>query len=399
MGVSAYAIPKQEHYPPFVLTEADQARWDLSYAIAAKTSADNEPDGRPNSQFVWGYARTVFFSELPTGDPSELAEEAPEPVQEARRSLQVGDEIPFRRYDPSSSTGTALDRADLLAELARVKPGPDADEDAHWAHVGRVCDLFDELFGNPDEIELGADEGKVVAPGDGLSHLEEGFANVVRRPYVPTMHPRDRLGKWSQKLNGLRAFAKTHRVQVKKHLASALAGASLHHRVARADNPGGALHTRDLSPAGGREAAAGRLKAHANEARNREGLRGARQQAVHVHRVAKGHAIAALAYMYGGAAEEKLGPFSEPMKDAAAAYDRAMDLKDSKEAAHAWSEAAHKAAEYAVEHRHELHAVVASAAHVARHIARAKGLSAADDTEPDAESVELADWAVESVLA
>ena len=59
--------------PPFVLTGADRERWELAVAIAEETSRQNEPDGRPNSLFVFGYARTVFFSELETGSPGDPA--------------------------------------------------------------------------------------------------------------------------------------------------------------------------------------------------------------------------------------------------------------------------------------------------------------------------------------
>jgi hypothetical protein len=76
MGDMTPSVPKQEHYPPYVLTEADESRWDLAMAIAEETSRQNEPDGRPNSQFVWYYARTVYFSPIETGDPSELDEDA-----------------------------------------------------------------------------------------------------------------------------------------------------------------------------------------------------------------------------------------------------------------------------------------------------------------------------------
>jgi hypothetical protein len=56
-------------------TEAPPARWDLSVAIAQQTSASYEPDGRPIGEFVFHYSRTVFFSDIDTGDPSELAED------------------------------------------------------------------------------------------------------------------------------------------------------------------------------------------------------------------------------------------------------------------------------------------------------------------------------------
>jgi hypothetical protein len=43
--------------------------------VAQQTSASYEPDGRPIGEFVFHYSRTVFFSDIDTGGPSELAED------------------------------------------------------------------------------------------------------------------------------------------------------------------------------------------------------------------------------------------------------------------------------------------------------------------------------------
>jgi hypothetical protein len=66
---SGYPIPKIPTYalPPFVQSEEDRERWELVVAVAEELSRQNEPDGRPNSQFVWYYSRWLYRSDIPTG--------------------------------------------------------------------------------------------------------------------------------------------------------------------------------------------------------------------------------------------------------------------------------------------------------------------------------------------
>lgn len=73
-----YPIPTIPEYalPAFAKSTEDRERWQLANAVAAKISSQNEPDGRPNSMFVFHFARSVYFSDLPTG----TADDAPCPV-------------------------------------------------------------------------------------------------------------------------------------------------------------------------------------------------------------------------------------------------------------------------------------------------------------------------------
>jgi hypothetical protein len=77
-----YPIPTVPDYalPPFVSTPEDRERWELAVAMAEELSRQNESDGRVNSQFVFHFARTVYFSELPTGSPGD----PPVPLESAQ---------------------------------------------------------------------------------------------------------------------------------------------------------------------------------------------------------------------------------------------------------------------------------------------------------------------------
>lgn len=374
------AVPKQESYPDFVIDEADQERWDLAHAIAERISEDNEPSGHPNSQFVWWFARQVYHSNLETGT---LEEDDSETVEEAEREVVV-----IGSHDKAWS---------MWQRLEAEKPGPDVDPEVHWAHVGKVCDLFDELFGNPDDVHLGEHEGRVPKPGDGLTHLEEAFTNVMRGPYKADLHPRDRLGKWAAKLNGLRSFAKAQHLRVKQDLAARVGAARLKGDVKRSTLKGGALHG-DVSKVAANDPAA-RLRAHAQEERNRSGVRGLRQQAVKAHTITKGTALSSIAAVYADEnVAHKLGPAHESLKDAFSAQELMDRVKDAPEVARVNSDLAHEAAQYAVDHREEISAVMSTVKHLAAAAARAKGLAAADDTEVLGIPVVLDEYADEPVL-
>ncbi len=66
-------IPKlpPEAFPPYVITSDDRERWELAHAISCKISADNEPDGRPNTRFVWYMTRHIYSSEIATGSADD----------------------------------------------------------------------------------------------------------------------------------------------------------------------------------------------------------------------------------------------------------------------------------------------------------------------------------------
>jgi hypothetical protein len=60
-------------YPSFVTTDEEKYRWRCSWAVAQEISAENESDGRPNSEFVFYFSRTVYLSDIPTFTPEERA--------------------------------------------------------------------------------------------------------------------------------------------------------------------------------------------------------------------------------------------------------------------------------------------------------------------------------------
>ena len=79
---SPYPIAKTPDHalPPYVQTPEDRERWELAVALAEITSRQHEPDGTPNSTFVWYFARSLYFSEFPTGsrdDPAAALEALP----------------------------------------------------------------------------------------------------------------------------------------------------------------------------------------------------------------------------------------------------------------------------------------------------------------------------------
>jgi hypothetical protein len=63
--ISEYALPS------YVRTPDERERFELSHLIAELISADNEPDGRPNSLFVLHMRETIYFSDIPTGTPED----------------------------------------------------------------------------------------------------------------------------------------------------------------------------------------------------------------------------------------------------------------------------------------------------------------------------------------
>ena len=58
-------------YPPFVTTDEEKYRWRCSWTVAQEISIEHE--GYPNSEFVFYFSRTVYFSDIPTFTPEERA--------------------------------------------------------------------------------------------------------------------------------------------------------------------------------------------------------------------------------------------------------------------------------------------------------------------------------------
>jgi hypothetical protein len=69
-------IPRIPEYalPSYVRTPEQRERFELSHLIAELISADNEPDGRPNSLFVLHMRETIYFSDMPTGTPEDWSD-------------------------------------------------------------------------------------------------------------------------------------------------------------------------------------------------------------------------------------------------------------------------------------------------------------------------------------
>jgi hypothetical protein len=57
--------------PSYVRTPEQRERFELSHAVAEAISAENEPDGRPNSLFVLSMRETIYLSDIPTGTPED----------------------------------------------------------------------------------------------------------------------------------------------------------------------------------------------------------------------------------------------------------------------------------------------------------------------------------------
>lgn len=378
----AYAIPELPDYayPDFVETDKDKERWRLALDIAQSISADNEPSGKPDLEFVFYMSREVYFSDIPTGKPEDATTPTAEQAGGLEEALVEGRVAAYLEE---------ADVDDILDELERLRTDDDASPEEHYAHVGRCCDVLDALFGNPDDIDISDDEIKILPPGYGLTKLEEtwelaesaAFAGVTKLPYKASLHPRDRLGKWTQKLHGIRSFAAKHHTELKSKIAGTVAAARLHHEVRRSTRKGGALHApAELAHERGDVELGQRLKAHAAEQRARQGLRGARQQAQLHSRRAKGHALYALGYVYSEdfahKVAHKTGVNPEALiSDQTAAYDAIENAKYTRELAH-------EVAKYAVEHKEEILGVLRVVKHAAT-------MMMADTTEEDEQVAEL----------
>jgi hypothetical protein len=60
--------------PPFVRTDADRKRWDISGKVAEAIFHDNAPGEPLDPVFYWHMQRTVYGSDIPTGTPGDVAE-------------------------------------------------------------------------------------------------------------------------------------------------------------------------------------------------------------------------------------------------------------------------------------------------------------------------------------
>lgn len=56
--------------PMFVRTKQDRERWAAACQLAIAISEHNEQTGVSNPRFVFFAARSFYFSDMPTGEPS-----------------------------------------------------------------------------------------------------------------------------------------------------------------------------------------------------------------------------------------------------------------------------------------------------------------------------------------
>jgi hypothetical protein len=60
-------VPKAESYPPYITTDAERARWDVSAAIADQLFGDLGPE------HAWMATRAIYRDGAPTGDAAAPA--------------------------------------------------------------------------------------------------------------------------------------------------------------------------------------------------------------------------------------------------------------------------------------------------------------------------------------
>jgi hypothetical protein len=238
--------------PPYVVTRADRERWELAGKIAEAVWEANAPGERLDPSFYWQMQRTVYSSDIPTGSPAD--------VEEAEVS-------------GSGETGPEVDPQALWADVEKQKPGKGASVEEHWAHIGRICDVFDKLFGNPDDYHLGEYEGALALPE---KRVEEFGFSGIHVPYNADLHPRDRLGKWVQKLGGIHAAAMDRSLKLRQGVAGVVAANRMGHAIR---NP---LHDHpeavSMAGHGSRIERVTRDFSGADEERAREGVHGAVQR-------------------------------------------------------------------------------------------------------------------------
>jgi hypothetical protein len=58
-------------YPPYVRTREDRCRWDICLKTAAAMSELCEPSGVADSRYVWFMTRSLYRSDILTGDPGD----------------------------------------------------------------------------------------------------------------------------------------------------------------------------------------------------------------------------------------------------------------------------------------------------------------------------------------
>jgi 2'-5' RNA ligase len=185
--------PELAPYPPYVQTEEDTARWDAAYGIAEGLSRMFEQDGQADPKWVWYTTRALYNDRsIPTGVPAEIQEAGLEHDEERV--------------------------AELLAELERRAPAAAESAEQLDSYLEALADYFDGLLGDPDEWipeEAERDYSHEVA----AAWIDEAFVPHVPGTYNAALHPRARGGKWARKFGVAHRVINEHPQQVEAHAA------------------------------------------------------------------------------------------------------------------------------------------------------------------------------------
>jgi hypothetical protein len=399
------AGPEGAPYPGWVATPEQRERWDVCHGIASHLSGLME-GGEPDQRFCWVAVRALYNSDVPTGSLEEgEVEEADAGPELTDRDLEVVGaslELP----DGLADTPGEDELAARVKKLEDARPADGAPDEEWWAWVERMADALDDLLGpHLDGLEDEIGEG-----------LREALFNQAA-------HPRNRIGKWTAKLGGLRRTAAEHGSHFRTKLGVTLAAAHLKREVAASHRKGHGLHGK-LKHAGTREehlrVASARLatatgkdeeevraalrahvqRGHAAEERARKGVSGRRQKAIRggniaggatlssIHRALVADPSATLAREVEGHHDKGAKRVAKGAAGAAGTYEfdprQAKDIHGVGSTAEDVKTVADKTFDvtrWAHEHADELKAAGHVAKHLAHAAARAKGLAAADDDE------------------
>ena len=380
-------VPLSARYPPYVRSEADRERWDLVGKIAEAYVAAFED--HPDPHFVWYAQRQWYFSDIPTGSPEDLAISSDPEIKSGPQNPVSKPEAAGGNSEGFAPVNSSIDEAELASKdkqtapprdhiddmfdaLQAEKPAPGSPREDWYAHMGKVADFLDAMFGDPDAYDFGDLE---ITDGDGA--LSESIAGFIHgQPYKEMLHPRDRMGKWSQKLNGMHQVVLKHRDGLRQALAGRVAAVR-----AKVGRPGAtpqqaAAKATDVAQ---QERFMQLVAAHQSGG----GLRGAArrvQKNVQTHRRTPVVALVnALTYIGSEHAEKEHPLTVAPLKSA-------EEMHEFKDRAEISAEVAHKVAEYAYEHRTEIGAVLREGAKL---LARAKGIQAADEEADEVSDEDL----------
>lgn len=342
-----------ELYPPYVSTPDEKRRWAICVEVAESISSLCEPTGVPDGRFVFLTSRSLYSSPVPTGD-----EEVAEALDELDERLE--------------------ERALELAESIQEAPAG-MSEDEMWAQVGRHMDVLDELLGNPDDYVLEAEGEVTLATADARAGLREAT-------YREVLHPRDRLGKWAQKLAQLRAFVKQNRHVLRDRPGPALPEARAQRKPPSASLVQRVMRRYDVPEEKARTMVSRHYVRSLSKAaaRSKEKAAAAAAKGHKVKVIAIGTTLTALANLYVKEHPKLAVTTGEAHKDAFAATETALRAEDG--VLHSGD-----LARWVAEHREEVSSLLSLAHHIIRAAGVATGLAGAaieDDGGGELEVVE-----------